>query len=59
MLGGNIIEHLMESLGLDLLALELCAGVIEVEQDTTLMEFLDEQLGALAWRGFCTTCETA
>jgi hypothetical protein len=49
----------MESLGLDLLALELCAGVIEVEQDATLMEFLDEQLGAFAWRGFCTTCETA
>jgi hypothetical protein len=51
-LGGDIVEHLMEGLGLDLLALELCAGVVEIEQDATLVEFLDKQLGALAGRGF-------
>jgi hypothetical protein len=49
---GDIIEHLVESLGLYLLALELCTGVVEVEEDATLVEFLNKQLGTLARRGF-------
>ena len=30
-LGRDILEHLMEGLSLDLLALELCAGIVEIK----------------------------
>jgi hypothetical protein len=42
----------MQRLSFNLLAFELGAGVVEIEEDATLMEFLDEELGTLAWRGF-------
>lgn len=51
-LGGDILEHFMKSLGLDLLALELRARIVEIEQDFALGQFLDEKLGAIAWRSF-------
>ncbi len=44
----------MEGLCLDLLALELCTGIVEVEYDATLVELPDEELGTLAGGGFWT-----
>lgn len=48
----DILEHLVKGLCLDLLALELCARVIEVEKDATLVEFFDEQLRTLVGGSF-------
>ena len=50
-MGGDILEHLVEGLGLDLLAFKLCAGIVEIKKDATLVEFFDEQLGAFV--GWC------
>ena len=43
-LGGDIFEHLMQSLCLDLLSFELRACVIEIKQDTTLVQLFNEEL---------------
>lgn len=51
-LGGDIFQHLVKGLSLDLLALELGTRVIEVKKDTALVELLDEQLWPLAGRSF-------
>lgn len=50
-LGGDVLKHLVKRLGFDLLALEFRTGVVEVEQDATLVELLDEEAGTLARRG--------
>lgn len=42
----------MKSLGFDLLALELCTCIIEIEQNAALVEFLDKELGTFAGRSF-------
>jgi len=42
----------VKSLGFDLFALELCACIIEIEQDAALVELLDEELWTFAGRGF-------
>jgi hypothetical protein len=42
----------MQGRGLDLFSLQLGAGVVEIEQDATLMEFSDEKLGSFIRRGF-------
>lgn len=49
----DVFEHLVQGLSLDLLALEVRAGVVEVEENVTLMELADEELGAFAGRGLC------
>jgi hypothetical protein len=51
-LSGDVFEHLMQGLGLDLLSPELRAGVVKVEEDATLLELLDEQLVPLTGRSF-------
>lgn len=38
----NIFEHLVQCLCLDLLALQLRVRVVEVEDDSTLVQLLDE-----------------
>lgn len=38
----------MECLGLDLLALELCAGIVEIKEDATLGQLPEKEAGALA-----------
>ena len=43
-LSGNILQHLMQCLRFDLLPLELTAGIVEIENDTTLLQFLHEQV---------------
>ena len=53
-LGGDIFQHLVQSLCLDLLSLEFRIGVVKVEQDCALMQLADEKLWPLTGRGFCT-----
>ena len=43
----------MQSLSLDLLALQLGIGVVEVEEDCALMKLLDKKLGPFGRRSFC------
>lgn len=43
-LRSDILEHLVQRLRLDLLALQLAASVVEVKDDATLLQLLDEQL---------------
>lgn len=38
----DIFQHLVEGLSLDLLSFKFGAGVVEIEQYTTLVEFLDK-----------------
>lgn len=38
----DIFQHLVEGLSLDLLSFEFGTRVIEIEKDTTLIEFLDK-----------------
>lgn len=52
-LGSDILEHLVEGLGFDLLALELCTRVVEVKEDATLVELFEEQLGTFVGGCFC------
>lgn len=51
-LSGDILQHFVQSLSLNLLALELRVGVVEVEQNCALMQFLDEELWSFGWRSF-------
>jgi hypothetical protein len=39
-LGGDIFEHLMKRLRLDLLSLQLRTGVVKVENDAALVQLL-------------------
>lgn len=54
MLSSYVLEKFMEGLGFDLLALEISAGVVEIEQDATLVQLLDEELRPLSWGCLCT-----
>ena len=54
-LGGDVFEHFMEGLSLDLLSLELGVGIVEVKEDCALMQLPDEELRALADRGLWMT----
>lgn len=51
-LGGDVLQHLVQSLSFDLFALELRIGIVEVEEDCALMQLLDEELWSLGWWGF-------
>lgn len=52
-LGCNIIEHLVEGLGLYLFALELRACIVKIEENGTLMKFPNKQLWPPIRRDFC------
>lgn len=41
-LRGNIVKHFMQRCGLDLLALELSAGVIKIEHNRALMQLFNK-----------------
>ncbi len=41
-LGGDVFQHLMEGLSLDLFSFEFRICVVEIEQDCTLMQLFDE-----------------
>jgi hypothetical protein len=43
----NVFEHLMKRLCLDLLAVEVATGIVEIKDHSTLLELLDEQLVAI------------
>jgi len=43
----------MQRLGLDLLPLQICVGVVKIKEDRALVKFLDEELGTLRDRRFC------
>lgn len=49
-LSGDIFQHLMKCLSLDLLALKLGTRVIKVEQNAALIQFLNKQLWSFAGR---------
>ena len=51
-LGGDILQHFVQGLRLDLLAFEFGVGIVEVEDNGALVQFLDEQLGPFADRSF-------
>lgn len=51
-LGGDIIEHLAESLRLELLALNLSTNVTKVEEDAALLNLFEKQVMALV-KGSC------
>lgn len=48
-LTGNVIEHLMQRLRLDLLSFELLAGIVEVKHDGALSQLANEQLWSIGW----------
>jgi len=49
----DVVQHLMQRLGLDLLSLQLGVGVVKIEEDRALVKFLDEELGTLRERRLC------
>lgn len=49
-LGGDVLQHLVQRLTLDALALQIRARVVEVEDDGALLELVDEEIGPLARR---------
>ena len=49
----DVVQHLMQRLGLDLLPLQICVGVVKIKEDRALVKFLDEELGTLRDRRFC------
>lgn len=54
-LGHNVLEHFVQCLGLDLLTLKFCVGVIEIEDDSALVQLPDKELRAFADGGLCGT----
>lgn len=51
-LGSDVLEHLVQSGSLDLLALELCAGIIEVKERGTLSQLAYKELRTLIRANF-------
>jgi hypothetical protein len=49
----DVLQHLVQRLGLDLLPLQIGVGVIKIEKDRALVKFLDEELWTLRRRRFC------
>ena len=52
-LRGDVLQHLVQRLGLDLLPLQLGVCIVEIEKDRALMKFLDEKLRTLGRRRLC------
>ena len=48
-LSSDILEHLMQGLRLDLLALEIAAGIVEIKHHSALLQFLDKEVIPLFW----------
>ena len=49
----NVLQHLIEGLRFDLLAVQLATRVIKVKYDATLLQLADEQIGAVVWADIC------
>lgn len=49
----DVVQHLVQRLGLDLLPLQLGVGVVKIKEDRALVKFLDEELGTLRERRLC------
>lgn len=45
----DVLEHLMQCLRLDLLPIQVRARVVEVKDDTALLQLLDEEFRLLLW----------
>jgi hypothetical protein len=54
---GDVLEHLVQRLRLDLFPLELRARVVEVEHDAALLELLDEELIPVLWSDVYATSQ--
>lgn len=51
-LRGDVLQHFVEGLSLDLFSFQFSISVVKVEQHSALMEFLDKELWSLCRRGF-------
>ena len=49
----DVVQHLVQRLGFDLLPLQFGVGVVEIEEDSALVEFLDEELWTFRKCGLC------
>lgn len=49
-LGCDVLQHLMQRLGLDLFPFQLSVGIVKIEKDRALMKLLDEELWTLRRR---------
>ena len=49
----DVLQHLVQRLGLDLFPLQLGVGIVKIEKDRALVKFLDEELWALRRRRLC------
>ena len=49
----DVLDHLAESLGFNLLAFELCVGIVEIKEDATLVQLLYKELRTFVWGCFC------
>lgn len=52
-LGGDVLEHLVQRLALDALALQVRASVVEVKHDCALLQLSDKQLRSVRGRDLC------
>ena len=55
----DVVQHLVQRLGLDLLPLQLGVGVVKIKEDRALVKFLDKELGTLRERRLCTKGSSA
>jgi hypothetical protein len=46
----DVLQHLVQRLGLDLFPFQVGIGIVKIEKDGALMKLLDEQLRALRRR---------
>jgi hypothetical protein len=49
----DVLQHLVQSLGLDLFPFQFGVGVVKIKQDRALMKLLDEELWPLSRRRLC------
>ena len=49
----DVLQHLMQSLHFDLLALQFAARVVEVKDNSALLKFLHEKFVSLFWSNLC------
>ena len=49
----DVVQHLVQRLGLDLLPFQLGVCVVKIKEDRALVEFLDEELRTLRERRLC------
>ena len=50
----DVVQHFVQRLGLYLLPLQLCVGIVKIEEDCALVKLLDKELWTVRRRRLCS-----